>query len=268
MPVPRSAIHLDGRGADPPAGKAAWPRLIAGLAAAYAVFQLSADALGSDYGQAGLAVAALVLATLFAAERVLFGEPPARAARLLGLGRPHPRGVAAAAGVCLLLLLVFPAFAAAMGRPLRLDPRWAVLLPGLFAQAGLAEEALFRGYLYRRVRRGRSFWRAVAAASVPFVAVHLVLFLALPWPIAAAALLLSALISVPLAHLFELGGGTVWAPALVHFVVQGAIKLVAVEGAGTLLPVVWMAASAILPWLVFLLPRAPRPPAGSGGADG
>ena len=101
------------------------------------------------------------------------------------------------------------------------------------------------------MRIGRSFWRAVALAAVPFVAVHLVLFLTLPRPIAVASVLLAAVISAPLAYLYELGGSTIWAPALVHFVVQGAIKVIMVEGSSTLLPIVWMAASAVLPFLAF-----------------
>ena len=43
--------------------------------------------------------------------------------------------------------------------------------------------------------------------------------------------------------------------ALVHFVVQGAIKVIV--DPGDLLPVAWMAASAALPLLVFLAPRTP-----------
>ena len=123
--------------------------------------------------------------------------------------------------------------------------------PGLFAQAGIAEEALFRGYLFGRLRRGRSFWHAAALAAVPFVLVHLILFATMPWQVALAAVLLSVILSFPLAYLFELGGNTIWAPALLHFTVQGAIKVLELPG-DTALPLVWMAASAALPYLVFL----------------
>jgi len=53
-----------------------------------------------------------------------------------------------------------------------------------------------------------------------------------------------------------------WAPATVHAVIQGAIKVITVEGAEALLPRVCMAASALVPFLVFLVPRragAPTP---------
>ena len=248
----------------PHTGATSWPRLLLGLAVVYAIFDRMASALGSDRGQAGLVVGGVVVAAVLAAERLLLGEPPAAAARALGMGRPIARGLLAAAGVSLLLLLVFPVFAAVTGTGLALRQGWTWLLPGLFAPAGLAEEVLFRGYLFRRVRAGRSFWRAVALASLPFVAVHLVLFLTMPWPVAVAAVLLSAILSAPLAYLFELGGGTVWAPALLHFVIQGAIKVVTPEGPpAPLLPLAWMAASAVLPFLVFLVPRRPRAGAGS-----
>ena len=75
----------------------------------------------------------------------------------------------------------------------------------------------------------------------------------MPWPVALAAIVLAIVLSFPLAHLFELGGDTIWPPALVHFVVQGAIKVI--DEPGELLPVAWMAASAALPLLVFLVPR-------------
>ena len=235
-----------------------WTRLLLGLALVFALFHFVAAALGSDRGQAGVVVGALVVAATLAAERVLFGVPIASAVRDVGLGWPTARGVLTAAGVCVLLLQVFPATAWLDGARLVLDQRWAALLPGLFAQAGIAEEALFRGYLFRRVRVGRSFWRAVALSTLPFVAVHLFLFATMPWPIALAAVLLSAIVGAPLAHLFELGGGTIWAPALLHFTVQGAIKLVSLDPPDPRLPVIWMVASALLPFLAFVVPHRPR----------
>jgi membrane protease YdiL (CAAX protease family) len=129
------------------------------------------------------------------------------------------------------------------------------LLPGLFAQGGVAEETVFRGYLFGHLRRGRSFWRAAGLSTLPFVAVHLTLFVTLSWPVALAALLLSVLLSFPLARLFELGGWTIWPPALVHFVVQGTVKIVDVAGdAASAFPFVWMTATAVIPLLVFVIP--------------
>jgi membrane protease YdiL (CAAX protease family) len=160
--------------------------------------------------------------------------------------------------VCLLLLVVIPIYAAALrGGLLAAHPGWLWLLPGLFAQSGIAEEALFRGYLFGRLRCGRSFWRAALLATVPFALVHLILFATMAWPVALAAVLLSIVLSFPLARLYELGGNTIWAPALLHFTVQGAIKVLEVPG-DTTLPLVWMAAAAVIPFLVFLV-RSKQP---------
>lgn len=233
-----------------------WTRLLAGLGAIYGLFQVAAAGLGSERGEAGLAVGALVTIATLAVERAWTGRSVAAAAHALGLGMPRARGLAAAAGACLLLVLVVPVFAWLTGAAARIVPGAGWLLPGLFAQAGVAEELLFRGYLFGHLRQGRTFWHAALLATAPFVAVHLLLFATMPWPIAAAALLLSVAISFPLARLLELGGMTIWPPALVHFVVQGTVKIVELAGEpAASFPIVWMAASAVVPWLVFLMPR-------------
>jgi membrane protease YdiL (CAAX protease family) len=233
-----------------------WSRLMVGLLATFAVFQWSATALESDRGQAGLIVGGLVVGTTLAFERLWFRPSLASAAGAIGLGRPHRSGLTVSAGLSALLLLTIPTFAWATGGSVTLDPRSPWLLPGLFAQAGIAEEALFRGYLFGHLRPGRTFWRAAALSMLPFVAVHLLMFQSMPWAVALAGLILSVVLSFPLAHLFELGGATIWGPALVHFVVQGAVKVVVVSGdASALFPFMWIAASAVLPMFVLLIPR-------------
>jgi len=50
------------------------------------------------------------------------------------------------------------------------------------------------------------------------------------------------------------------APALLHFVVQGAIKVVDVPAAGAAsFALVWMASAAAIPMLVFLVPHGATP---------
>jgi membrane protease YdiL (CAAX protease family) len=130
-------------------------------------------------------------------------------------------------------------------------------LPGLFAQAGIAEEVLFRSYLFGQVRVGRTFWRAAALSMLPFVSVHLILFFSMAWPIALASVLLAVAISFPLAYLFELGGKTIWAPALLHFVIQATVKLLLFSHGAESFALAWMAASAIVPLLVFTVKARP-----------
>ena len=193
-----------------------------------------------------------MVSAILSCECILFGNKLRDAARRIGLASPLPAGVVAA-GVCsFILLLLFPVYALQTGASLTLLPNWYLLLPGLFAQAGIAEETLFRGYLFGHLRAGRPFWRAAFLSMLPFVAVHLFMFQTMPFPIALAAVGLAVVTSFPFAHLYELGGNTIWAPALLHFVVQGAIKVVVVGDAqDTMFPLVWMAGSAVVPWLVF-----------------
>jgi membrane protease YdiL (CAAX protease family) len=230
-----------------------WLRLLLGLVLIFSLLHWLAAALGSDRGQAGLLLASLVVGATLAFERVFFKQGVVDAARMLGLGRPRVNGLVVAGGTCVVLVLVGYAIARWTGASLALAPGWPMMLPGLFAQAGIAEEILFRGYLFGHLRHGRSFWRAAGVSMLPFVGVHLLLLLTLPWPIAVAAVLLSMVLSFPFAHAYELAGGTIWAPALLHFIIQGTPKIVVLEG--QLLPVAWMVASAVVVGLILLIPR-------------
>ena len=231
-----------------------WAKLLAGLVFVFAVFQLLAGALDSVRGQAGLFVAGVVIAALIGIEWLFFQRSPATAVRLLGLGRSTRLGLIVGLALSVLLLAVIPAYAYLQEVTIAGYPAWGWLVPGLFAQAGIAEEALFRGYLFRHLRQGRSFWHAAGLATLPFALVHLYLFWTLPWPLAAASVLLAIIISFPLAYLFELGGNTIWAPALLHFTIQGAIKILVLPD-GLTIPLLWMAASATIPWLAFAFGR-------------
>ena len=228
-----------------------------GLFLVFGLFHVSATILGSDRGQRGILIGTLVVAATAAVDRFLLRRHNRAALRHLGLGMPSAKGVLGALGVAFLLWMVALLFVRARGLHFTLYPSWISLLPGLFSQAGIAEEVLFRGYLFGHVRVGRTFWQAAAVSMLPFVSVHLVLFLSMPWPIALASVLLAVFISFPLARLFELGRNTIWGPALLHFVVQGTLKVVVFPHGAESFALVWMAASATVPWLVFLV-KVPR----------
>ena len=227
--------------------RADWSRLVLGLAAVFVLFHWSASALGSDRGQRGIFVGILVLAGAAAAHWLLRRGRERADWQTLGLGRPQAAGVIAALGITLALWLVAAAFAYAKGLTFDFYPGWRLLLPGLFAQAGIAEEVLFRGYLFGNLRIGRTFWRAAALSMLPFTAVHLILFFSMAWPIALAAVLLAVVMSFPLAFLYELGGRTIWAPALLHFVVQGTVKVLVVSPDPGAFALVWMVGSGVVP---------------------
>ena len=114
-------------------------RLLVGLLAVVALFHWSATALGSDRGQAGIAVGALVVAATLTMERRWFAPTLASAGRALGLGPTRGVGLAAAGAIAILLLLVVPLSARFMGTDWSIEPGAPARLPGLFAQAGIAE---------------------------------------------------------------------------------------------------------------------------------
>ena len=213
---------MDGRGriAIPPL------KLCLSVFALFLLLHMSASALGSLRGEAGVAAAALVVAGSLVAQRLVFGEAFRRAAAALGLGRPTAVSLWVALGIGIALLLTIPLFAIATNQKPEMYPGWLVLLAGLFAQGGVAEETVFRGYLFGNLRRTHSFWKAAWFSAGVFVVAHLLLFATMSWPIALAATILALVVSFPLSHLFELGGRTIWAPAIVHFVIQGAVKVV------------------------------------------
>jgi membrane protease YdiL (CAAX protease family) len=232
-------------------GPADWFRLVLGLFLVFGLFHGSATMLGSDRGQRGILIASLVVAATAAAEWFLPRRQRGAAIRSLGLGLPRAKGLVVASGAAFLLWLAALLFVRTRAMAPTFYPGWMSLLPGLFAQAGIAEEVLFRGYLFGHVRVGRTFWRAAAASMMPFVGVHLVLFFSMPWPIALASVLLAVVISFPLAYLFELGGNTIWAPALLHFVIQATPKILAFSDGVESFALAWIAASAVIPLLVF-----------------
>lgn len=212
----------------------------------FGLFHATALALQSDRGQRGVLVAAIVVGALVVAERLISRSSLRQCVADLGLGAPSGRGMVLAVALGGGLLAVVPLYAWSVGADVGFVASWSAALVGLFAQAGLAEEALFRGFLFRRVRTGRTFGRAVVLSSWPFVLAHLPLFATLPWQLAAASLALAVSMSYSLARLFELGGSTVWPPALVHFVVQGIPKVLALDALPAGFPLVWIAASGLV----------------------
>ena len=200
-------------------------------------------------------MAAIVVTATAAANWFVLRGRDVSTLRRLGLTTPRAAGVISAFGIALVMIVFALVFTRVMGMTFTFYPGWLALLPGLFAQAGIAEEVLFRGYLFGHIRVGRTFWRAAWLSMLPFVVVHLVLFTTMPWPIALASVLLSIIISFPLAHLYELGGHTIWGPAVVHFVIQGTVKVLVISERPELFALAWMAASAVVPLLVFSVKR-------------
>jgi membrane protease YdiL (CAAX protease family) len=206
-------------------------------------------------GRLGLPILTAVLLVALVVERVLYRRSPADAFRALGFGRPTGRSLVLAAAVCV-PVLVLPWLLVGVAPVLR--PGWPWLLLGVFAFHGLAEELVWRGYAYRRLREGRSFARAVVL-TMPLVAVaHVPVLFGSGVAVGLAALIVAAVTSVPFAHLWELGRGTIWAPALLHTAID-AFKLVVIPPDATVTFSLTLAAvSVVVPLFVLLVGPRPR----------
>jgi membrane protease YdiL (CAAX protease family) len=129
----------------------------------------------------------------------------------------------------------------------------------VFAVHGLAEELVWRGFVFRRLRETHAFWPAVWW-SMPFVvAAHVPIVLTVGPVVGLGAMLVAAVTSVPLSYLYEWGRRTLWAPALVHTAID-SFKIVELPAGTTTFSLSLIAVSLTAPLLVFALPRRLRPP--------
>src|SRR6188508_1643570 len=99
------------------------------------LFDRVAALTASTRGEAGLAVAALVLAALLLAERLIYRHDPAAALRAVGWRVPRFRSLVVVLVVSALLAAVLPLSARLTGTPMAMRSDWPKLVPGLFAQA-------------------------------------------------------------------------------------------------------------------------------------
>jgi membrane protease YdiL (CAAX protease family) len=234
-------------------GVRSWLAFLAGFALLWGV--LAGTAALDPTARWGVAVLAVVMVAGVAVERLLPGSSRTRPLRRLGFGRPRARGLGLAVLIALGVVLVYPLAQAILGVPFALRPGWPMLLVGVFALHGLAEELVWRGYAFRRLRVGRSFPRAVALTMPLMVATHVPVLVASGPAIGLSALTVAAVTSVPLAYLFETGRGTLWAPAIVHTAID-TFKLVVIPAAATTAFSLLLAGVAlVVPLLALAVPR-------------
>jgi len=224
-------------------------RLCIGFFILCGLLQGAAHALDSTRGEWGVVVALLVVGAGTVIQHLLHNKSWTE----LGLAAPARRGMWTALCLAAVLLVVATIYALAAGGATEMAVANPWLLLGIFAQAGIAEELVFRGYLFGHIRRTCPFWRAALISAIPFALVHLTLFLTLPWAIALTALVMSVVMTFPLSWLYELGGRTIWAPAVLHTVLQAVPKLITLDGAT--FAIVWMVGGMIVAWSAFVVGR-------------
>ena len=165
------------------------------------------------------------------------------------------RALALAAAVSALVLLVLPLTAALSGAAPVPRTNWPWLLIGIFAFHGVAEELVWRGYAYRRLRAGRSFRAAVAWTMPLIAAAHIPIVVSLGPAVGVGAMLVAAVTAIPLSYLYETGHRSIWPPALVHTAID-TFKLVVIPAAAlSSFSLLIILISLTVPLLALAVPR-------------
>lgn len=226
-------------------------RVTVGLIALYTALVGIAKLTDSNYGEGGLLVLVGVLVVLLALEFSLWRELPKPALKESGFKVPSRESMLACLTVVGILLVGLTGIVTLLPGDKTIRPNWCLALIGLFAQGGLAEELVFRGFLFRRLREGRDFWLAALVSMFPFVLVHLYLFATMSFPIALMALVVAVFTSFPFARLFEIGNGSIWPCACLHFATHLIKLVVFTETSSQQAILLWMGLVLFVPWLVF-----------------
>jgi membrane protease YdiL (CAAX protease family) len=140
----------------------------------------------------------------------------AQSFRDVGFGIPNWRVMGIAVVISALMLVFFPLYSSLANVDLPLKSNWFWILIGIITGVGIAEETLFRGYVFGFLRETRTFMKAATLSMFLFGAMHLLLLLWLPLPVAIAAILLAIIAAYPTAYLFETGNRTIWPSAILH----------------------------------------------------
>jgi membrane protease YdiL (CAAX protease family) len=149
-------------------------------------------------------------------ETIVFGASVQELPRRLGFCRPRAGAIPVATGVGALVFVTYLTGAAALGVDLELRSNWPAVLVSALLFHGLAEEVVWRGFVFAHLRRRTTFWRAMAG-SVPLIALTHVTIIVSNGPVIGGLAVVSAAVTcLPLAHLWERSGRTVWAPATLH----------------------------------------------------
>ena len=178
-------------------------------------------------------IAAWGLVGALVVEMVLFQHTPAQALRQLGYGRPRSGAIRLALLLTLPLWFTAPAYAWVTGTTLTLNPDLFALITSVVLINGLAEETIVRGFTFGHLREVKSFREAATISALLFAAQHLYLIFILGPVAGVAGIVFAAVVSYPMAYLFERGGRTLWGPGVMHAIVNGAGGLFVLAGDGS-----------------------------------
>lgn len=183
---------------------------------------------GFTPGEIGLSLAMplIFLAVTISLEVGRHRQSLGQALSNLGLTRWGWAGIRLALVYVLPLLAFYPVVAWITGTRPTLQPNWEWWALSALIVNGPVEEAMMRGYVFRRLRIGRGFWRSAALSTVFFAGYHLPIILTAGPLIGMIGVLLAIPMGFLTAYVFERGDNTIAGPALLHAVNNGLIFVV------------------------------------------
>lgn len=224
-------------------------------------FELTAKLTGdTTIPKNALLITGCVLIAAVIVEVVFFKSRYSELVKILGLGKPGSKAIIASLVITLLLFLCYPLITLITGFNFNIPENWIWLAIGVFVLHGIAEEVLYRGFLFRRLREGRSFWKAawLAVIVIFFTVAHIPIIINQGLLVGGMAVLLAVVSSFPFSYLYEKGNNTIWAPAIVHAAIDTIIPILAsgpMDERATMAVTLWMAASMVIPYSAFLMLR-------------
>lgn len=187
------------------------------------------------------------------AERWLFSDSVASAIRTIGVVRCRREALLVAIAASVPMWLVIPLVGSLTGSSTALRIDWLSVLLGVVIVNGITEEIIHRGFVFNHLRRHRRFGPAALIAATVFAAQHLYLMLTLGWIAGLSSVALAALLTIPLAYMFEAGGNSIAAPAILHTSSNAPMLIfVSTDGPLTSRLVPYMAVVLASIYLVFL----------------
>ncbi|MBC7813753.1 MAG: CPBP family intramembrane metalloprotease [Burkholderiales bacterium] len=158
-----------------------------------------------------------------AVEMVVYRKRLRTAISDIGLTRFNWTGIRLAAIYLLPLLVYFPLMSLITNNLLTTQPRWEWLFLSTLLVNGLVEETMMRGFVFRHLREGRSFWRAAGLSTIYFAGYHIPLIFSAGLMIGVIGIVIAIPIGFVTAYIYERGNNTIWGPALLHAINNGLV---------------------------------------------
>jgi len=183
--------------------------------------------------------------------------------RSVGLRLAHRRSLLVGLIAGLPLFIAYGVIFGVFGVEATTVPYVGLVIAKFVIAQGIAEEVIFRGFVFARLRAGRSFFHTATLSAVVFALVHLSNFLNGFSAEVVAGVVTSTffafLLAYPSALLFERAGNAIWPFAITHVLIDSVNWFENVSVPGPSLYVYLIAALATSGWTIFLALRlSPR----------